>query len=194
MLANRDIFVHEIDYQYGASLIFLEYKSMQDERQLALTLDEFTHGVKQIAAVIEVNKSVEFSMDNMQNSNGDYKNSENILFIKDAEDLYEKLSHSNSNFKSVRNDLNYKKRYLSALVQSRQAKNMSVANGFGLNESLSESKNASLSDSGHSESSYTVNCNLLTHSEIKESIAQANTDYEQECLGLNNYNTIIFMA
>jgi hypothetical protein len=29
-----------------------------------------------------------------------------------------------------------------------------------------------------------VSCNLLTHAEIQDCIVQANTDYEQECLGL----------
>ena len=110
----------------------------------------------------------------MQNNFENY-NSSNECFTNDANELYNKISNPNAYFQEIRNK-SFKVRYLNSLISCKQVK--SNNNSFG----LSETKNMSLSDSGHGESEI-VSCSLLTHGDIQECVGQVNADYEQECLG-----------
>ena len=111
----------------------------------------------------------------MQNNFENY-NENNECFLSDSLELYNKINNPNAYFQEVKNQ-SFKARYLNSLIACKQIKNNNN-NSFGLNET----KNMSLSDSGHGESEI-ISCNLLTHGDIQECVSQVNADYEQECLG-----------
>ena len=189
MLANRDVFAVELDYDYALALIFIEFKSRHDEDNSsniirALSLDEFVRGTHLLLLVIEINKTLDTAA--TLSTYSDF--SANPLFIKESENLHRQLAQLADHFRAdnkLRSEGFFKRRYLSSLIQFRQQKiNSSANNSYSINalENLSESKNGSLSDSGHSETSFTVACHLLTQAEIQDCVTQTNADYEQECL------------
>ena len=171
---NTDILQSEIDYDYAGSLYFVEFKCIIEEKQTNLDIDDYIHGIKVLNVIVDINKKIDTCCFNMQNNFENY-NSSNECFVNDSNELYAKISNPNAYFQEVRNQ-KFKARYLNALISCKQIKNNN--NSFG----LSETKNGSLSDSGHGDSEI-ISCNLLTHGDIQECLGQVDQDYEQECLG-----------
>lgn len=178
---NTDTFLSDIDYDYAGSLYFIEFKYILDEKQTSLDRDDFIHGIKVMNVIVDINKTIDICCINVQNSFETYANDSNDLcFINNANELFNKLNNPNAHLQDVRDEPQFRKRYLNALILAKQLKNNNNnLNGLNDSEKLNSS---SLSDSGHGESEILV-CNLLTHGEILECISQCNADYEQECLG-----------
>ena len=172
---NSDILLSQIDSEYAGSLYFVEFKTISEEKQTFLDIDDFIHGIKVLNAIVDINKAIDSCCFNMQNNFENY-NKNNECYVNDSTELFGKLNAKSGYLQETDNEA-FKFRYLNALIACKQLKNNN-------NLSMSETKNnVSLSDSGHSEGE-TVTSNLLTHYEIQECVGQVNYNYGQECLSL----------
>lgn len=177
---NTDTFLSNIDYEYAGSLYFVEFKYIHEEKQTALDLDDFVHGIKVLNLIVEINKNIDeaflVSQANSAMDNFVVLNEES--FGERANELFAKLSNKNAHLQDVGEE-KLKKRYLVSLMLAKQLKNSTNNNCI-----TETTKNVSLSDSGHGTEVDMPFCGLLTHGEIQEAISQTNTDYEQECLAV----------
>lgn len=153
-----------------------------------MDLEDFQHGIKVLNCVVDINRVVDALSEAGLNGFDDD--------VLDA--LMFKLANPNAHLQDVRvKSDQFKKRYVQTLVSLRRIKNNNNSlvggevNGNGKhNGNHDKTNNVSLSDDSEDcsdlsncSSSGSVGCNLLTHGEIQECIAQTNSDYEQECLG-----------
>lgn len=165
-----------LDFSYAGSLYYAEFKLILEEKQSLLELDDFVHGLKVLCQIVQINKFID-----------------HIVLIEPSEslenELYNKLSSSNALLQNVKNNPILKKKYFESFVLLKQYKTNN--NTVGTTENLTEKdKYTSLSDSGHSEISYStensansdVFTSLLTHGEIQDLVEQTNEDFEQEIL------------
>lgn len=218
--------IYDIDYDYASSLIFVEFKNSQDQKQQNLSWTEFVQGIVVLRVTIDINRIIDNHLAKL--------NSTNDTPDTDSEDvLYAKLANCQV-IENVRAESSiFKRRYLIALSNLKQTRAITALSGpsspalptlenstsqnvanSSLNDdeddsltnssggeevveisgkSKTNSKNAkshisaSLSDSGHSESSFSPNafltCGLLSRLDIQNCIAQSNMDYDQECFG-----------
>lgn len=167
-----------LDFFYAGSLYYAEFKVILEEKQSQLELEDFVHGLKVLCQIVQVNKFLDY-----------------IMLIEPSEsfvnELYSKLSSSSALIQNVKNNPILKKKYFESFIFLKQYKNNN--NTVGTTESLGDKdKYTSLSDSGHSEISYStensansdVFTSLLTHGDIQDLVVQTNADFEQECLAV----------
>ena len=59
-----------IDYEYASSLYYFEFKSIYDDKETGLDLEDFIHGIKVLNAIASINKEIDekFSMNDHKNS------------------------------------------------------------------------------------------------------------------------------
>lgn len=156
---SSDKFLPEIDYAYASILYYVEFRSLYDDKDTNLDLDDYIHGIKVLNAIVGVNKSIDYSINKSSGSNNEY----NKILIEALLNTSAHLKDINVNLIDYYKDLFYK-------LKLHKLNNINDENN---NSNINESKNID-----------EINT-LLTHSEIQESIYQANVQYEKEYLGIN---------
>jgi hypothetical protein len=195
LLASNDDSI--IETSYAGALYFLEFKYIWEEKQSALDLEDFQHGLKVLNCIVEINHAIDQTLAlSPASSNSDEYDEETV------DELMMKLANPNAHLQDVRlsPDL-FKYRYAQSLLALKQFKNNNNVNGSGHGaaanlDGIDKKTNMSLSDDSEDSSDSSshvafdnhpircsIGCNLLTHGEIQESVSQVNADYEQECLG-----------
>ena len=87
--ASEDFFP-QIDFDYAGSLYFLEFKSIYDDKESNLDLEDFINGIKVLNAIASINRCIDEKFN--------YNNNKN-------EELIESLLHSNAHLQDVNTNL-----------------------------------------------------------------------------------------
>jgi hypothetical protein len=148
-------FFPPIDHEYAASLYFLEFKTIYDDKETNLDLEDFINGIKVLNSIALINRAIEFKF----SSNNEEINNNN----NNNEDLFECLSEPNAHLQDInKNLINLYKNLFFKLKSEKLMIN-------------DENNNTSSSLSGAN--------NFLIHSEIQDCITNGNIMFEKEYLG-----------
>ena len=148
-------FFPTIDHEYAASLYFLEFKTIYDDKETNLDLEDFINGIKVLNSIALINRTIE---EDKFSSNNEEMNNNN-------QDLLECLSEPNAHLQDInKNLINLYKNLFFKLKSEKLMIN-------------DENNNTSSSLSGTN--------NFLTHSEIQDCITNGNIIFEKEYLGMS---------